>query len=109
MIFPAKRFLRIEISVKYPLQDWTRMVSFVILLPHILLAGLMAPFVLALLWFAFRRQFDRHRKLARWVWPVWVYVSISGVAVYLMLYQYAIPRTTPEIQPPRSPAVQSAD
>lgn len=76
-------------SVPYPLHDWTRVLYFVILLPHILLAALMAPFVLILLYHALKGQFDRHARLARRVWPAWIFVSISGVTVYLMLYQWA--------------------
>ncbi len=74
-------------SVPYPHHDWTRPVYFAILLPHIILAALNVPFVVALVWFAWRSNFSSHRRLARWVWPVWMFVSISGVTVYLMLYQ----------------------
>ena len=73
-------------SVPYPHQDWTRPLYFAILIPHIGLATLMVPFIFALLWFAWSGAFYRHKRLARWVWPTWIYVSISGVAVYLMLY-----------------------
>lgn len=73
-------------SVPYPHYDWTRPLYFAILIPHIILAALMGPFIVALVWFAFHEKFDRHRKLARWVWPVWMFVSVSGIAVYLMLY-----------------------
>jgi len=73
-------------SVPYSHYDWTRPVYFAILIPHVLLAGIMAPFIVLLLIFALRGRFDRHRKLAIWVWPVWIYVSISGILIYLMLY-----------------------
>jgi uncharacterized membrane protein YozB (DUF420 family) len=73
-------------SVPYPHHDWTRPVYFAILIPHIILAAVMTPFILIAVLFAIREQFDRHRKLVRWVWPVWIYVSISGVIIYLMLY-----------------------
>ncbi|MBT3345125.1 MAG: DUF420 domain-containing protein [Gemmatimonadetes bacterium] len=76
-------------SVPYPLHDWTRTLYFVILLPHIVLAAVVAPCVLILLFHAFRGRFDRHARLARLVWPAWIFVSVSGVAVYLMLYQWA--------------------
>jgi uncharacterized membrane protein YozB (DUF420 family) len=52
----------------------------------VLLAAVMTPFILIAVWFALRERFDRHRRLVRWVWPVWIYVSISGVIIYLMLY-----------------------
>lgn len=73
-------------SVPYPYYDWTRPVYFTILIPHIILAAVIVPFILALVWFALGEKFDRHKGLARWVWPVWMFVSISGIAVYLMLY-----------------------
>jgi uncharacterized membrane protein YozB (DUF420 family) len=73
-------------SVPYPHFDWTRPLYFAILIPHVILAGIMAPFIVILLFFAFRGRFDRHRRLALWVWPVWIYVSISGILIYLMLY-----------------------
>lgn len=74
-------------SVPYPYHDWTRPLYFFILIPHVILAALMTPFILTAVWFAFRNDFDRHKKVVRWVWPVWIFVSVSGVAVYLMLYR----------------------
>lgn len=74
-------------SVPYPKQDWTRPVYFAILIPHVILAALMTPFIIAGVFFAIGKNFERHRRLMRWVWPVWVFVSITGVIVYLMLYQ----------------------
>lgn len=74
-------------SKLYPYHDWTRPVYFGILIPHVVLAGLMGPFILAMLWFAWRGSFDRHRRLARYVWPVWMFVSVSGVSIYLLLYR----------------------
>lgn len=73
-------------SVPYPHRDWTRPVYFAILIPHVILAAVNAPFILALVWFAFRGNFEKHKRLARRVWPIWIFVSISGVIVYLMLY-----------------------
>jgi len=73
-------------SVPYPHYDWTRPVYFAILIPHVILAAVMVPFILAMVWWALRETFDKHRRLARWVWPVWLFVSVSGVAVYGMLY-----------------------
>jgi uncharacterized membrane protein YozB (DUF420 family) len=61
-------------------------VYFSILVPHVVLAGLVVPFVLLTVWRAWKEDFQAHKRLARWVWPVWVFVSASGVAVYLMLY-----------------------
>lgn len=74
-------------SVPYPHHDWTRPVYFAVLIPHVILAALMTPAILVLVWFALRGKFDRHRRLARWTWPVWMFVSVSGIVVYLMLHQ----------------------
>jgi putative membrane protein len=75
-------------SVPYMKFDWTRPVYFAILLPHIICAALIAPLILLLVYRALKGQFDKHKKLAQWVWPVWMFVSVSGVLVYLMLYQF---------------------
>jgi uncharacterized membrane protein YozB (DUF420 family) len=73
-------------SVPYPYHDWTRPVYFAILIPHVILAALMVPFILLALWWAFTSQFERHRRVVRWVWPVWMFVSVTGVVIYFMLY-----------------------
>lgn len=64
-----------------------RPIYFTILTSHTILATLVAPFVIATLWRALKGRFDAHKRLARIVYPVWLYVSLTGVAVYLMLYQ----------------------
>jgi uncharacterized membrane protein YozB (DUF420 family) len=74
-------------SVPYPHHDWTRPLYFAVLIPHVILAALVAPFVVVIVWRAMQGEFERHRRLARWVWPTWIFVSISGVIVYLMLYR----------------------
>lgn len=73
-------------SVPYPYQDWTRPVYFTILIPHIILAAVQVPFIVLALWFAFRAQYDRHRRVVAFAWPIWMFVSVSGLVVYLMLY-----------------------
>jgi putative membrane protein len=73
-------------SVPYPRHDWTRPLYFFILIPHVILAALMVPFIIRLVWLAAKGEFIRHAKLARLVWPVWMYVSVTGVVVYGMLY-----------------------
>jgi len=75
-------------SVPYPYHDWTRPVYFAILIPHVILAALMVPFILWMVYQAVRGNFERHRRVARWVWPVWMFVSVTGVLVYLMLYVF---------------------
>lgn len=73
-------------SVPYPHHNWTRTLYFVILIPHIILAALNAPFILALLRLALKEKFDKHKRLAKFIWPVWIFVSLSGLIIYLMLY-----------------------
>lgn len=68
-----------------------RPLYFTILTTHTILATVIAPFILATLWRALKGRFVIHKKLARLVFPVWLYVSVTGVIVYLMLYQlYAV-------------------
>ena len=74
-------------SVPYPRHDWTRPVYFAILIPHVVLATLMAPFVLIAVRRAWRGDFVAHARLTRRLLPVWMFVSVSGVAIYLMLYR----------------------
>lgn len=74
-------------SVPYPYHDWTRPVYFAVLIPHVILAAVTAPFIIAALWLALKGKFETHVKLVKWVWPVWIFVSVSGVVVYLMLYR----------------------
>jgi len=68
-----------------------RPVYFTILIAHILGAIAITPLVPLTIWRAFTERFDQHRRLARWTWPLWVYVGVSGVVVYVMavhLYPY---------------------
>ena len=64
-----------------------RPIYFTILTSHTFLAAIVAPFVIATLYKALKGNFDGHKRLARLVYPVWLYVSITGVIVYLFLYQ----------------------
>ncbi len=73
-------------SVPYSRHDWTRDVYFAILIPHVIFAGLILPFIVLAVRYALKEQFTQHRRLVRWIWPVWMFVSVSGVIVYLMLY-----------------------
>jgi len=73
-------------SVPYPYHDWTRPVYFAVLIPHIILAAVISPFILLAVWYALRKKFEIHKKVVIWLWPVWMYVSVSGVIIYLMLY-----------------------
>ena len=73
-------------STPYPFKDWTRTLYFIVLIPHIILAALQLPFILRGVFLAWKQRFEAHARLMRWVWPIWLYVSISGVVVYLALY-----------------------
>ena len=74
-------------SVPFTKQGWIRPVYFTIMITHIVLAAAIVPLALITLYRAWREQFDRHRRIARWTWPIWMYVSVTGVAIYWMLYQ----------------------
>lgn len=74
-------------SVPYARMDWTRPVYFGILIPHVILATVMTPFIFLAVRHALRGRFEQHRRLVRWVYPVWLFVSVSGVMVYWMLYR----------------------
>ncbi len=65
-------------------QGWIRPIYFSLLFSHIVLAAVIVPLVLATVWFAARGNFTRHPKIARWTLPLWMYVSISGVIVYIL-------------------------
>lgn len=67
--------------------DAVRYFYFILLGTHTVLAAVVAPFILVTLWRALKGKFDMHRRIARWTFPIWLYVSITGVLVYLMLYQ----------------------
>jgi uncharacterized membrane protein YozB (DUF420 family) len=73
--------------VEYLGQGWIRPVYFTILISHILLAFSVVPLALTTAYRGLRNQLDRHRRLARWTLPIWLYVSITGVVIYFMLYQ----------------------
>ena len=60
---------------------------FTILIPHVILAAAVLPLALITLRRGLRRDDERHRRLARWTLPIWLFVSVTGVVVYLMLYQ----------------------
>lgn len=72
---------------KFTGEGIARPIYFTILTSHTFLAALVAPFVVWTLVRALKGRFDLHRKMARLVYPVWLYVGVTGVAVYLMLYQ----------------------
>lgn len=66
---------------------WFRPIYLAILASHTLLAVVIVPLVFATVFNAIRGRFETHRRLARWTWPIWLYVSFTGVLIYLLLYQ----------------------
>jgi putative membrane protein len=73
-------------SVRFTGEGWVRPVYFSILISHTILAAAIVPLALITLWRAFREKFDKHKRLARWTLPIWLYVSVTGVVIYGMLY-----------------------
>lgn len=73
---------------RYAAEGIGRYIYYVILATHVPLAALMTPFILAAVWFAFRGRFDLHTRITKILWPVWMYVSVTGVVIYLMLYTF---------------------
>ena len=74
-------------SRPFPGQGAIRVVYFGILVSHVVLAALILPLALTTAARGLRAQYDRHVRIARWTLPIWIYVSITGVVIYLMLYQ----------------------
>src|SRR5205823_12875134 len=74
-------------SVHFQGQGWSRPVYFSILISHTILAAVTVPLVIITVTRALRERFDRHRAIARWTYPIWLYVSVTGVVIYFMLYR----------------------
>jgi uncharacterized membrane protein YozB (DUF420 family) len=74
-------------SKHFPGEGTPRLFYFAVLLTHTVLAAAVPVLALVTLAFAFRRRFPSHRRIARWTLPIWLYVSVTGVVVYWMLYQ----------------------
>ena len=74
-------------SVHFQGQGISRPIYFGILITHTILAAAVPPLVIITLTLGLRRRDPRHRAIARWTYPIWLYVSITGVVIYLMLYQ----------------------
>ncbi len=67
-----------------------RLVYFAILISHIILAAMVPVLAILTIYFGLRDQRARHRRLARWTFPIWLYVSVTGVVIYLMLYHWPV-------------------
>lgn len=77
-------------SKKFPDLGWIKSVYLLILIPHIILAVVMVPMILKTFWHAWKQEWDKHKKIARITFPIWMYVSVTGVIVYFMLYRWYV-------------------
>lgn len=73
-------------SVPFGGRGWIRPVYFTLLISHIALAACIVPLALITIYRAWTEQFEKHMRIARWTFPIWLYVSVTGVIVYWMLY-----------------------
>ena len=73
-------------STPFPGAGWIRITYFSILIPHVILAAAILPLALVTLHRAWKGDLERHRRLARWTLPLWLFVSVTGVVIYWMLY-----------------------
>jgi uncharacterized membrane protein YozB (DUF420 family) len=75
-------------SMPFRGQGWVRPLYFTILISHTALAATIVPLAIMTLFRAWKANFRKHARLARWTWPIWMYVSVTGVIIYVMLYQF---------------------
>ena len=73
-------------NIRFTKEGWIRSVYFPLLISHTILAALILPMVLRTAFLAFKGRFRNHVRIAKWTFPAWMYVSVTGVVVYLMLY-----------------------
>jgi putative membrane protein len=66
--------------------SWFRPIYLTLLITHTILAASIVPLIIITLSRALRQRFDKHKKIARWTWPIWMYVSVTGVIIYYLLY-----------------------
>jgi len=90
-VFLVSYLIRFAVSGshKYPGDGIDKIIYLVILFSHMVLATVLVPYVIGALRHALRGNFDKHKRLVRITWPMWMYVSVTGVLVYLMLYHLA--------------------
>ena len=74
---------------RYPGEGWDKIAYLIILFSHMVLAVVLVPIVIRALQHALRGEFARHLRIVKWGWPIWMYVSVTGVIVYFMLYHLA--------------------
>ncbi len=74
-------------STPYTKEGISRIIYFTILISHTILAVVMLPLIVMAIVHAVRENFEKHKQLVRWAWPIWIYVSVTGVVIYVMLYR----------------------
>ena len=82
----------VELVTKFATPGWPKTLYFSILISHSILAAVTPVLVILTLIPALRARFDKHRRIAKWTLPIWLYVSVTGVLVYMMLYQWFPPQ-----------------
>lgn len=75
-------------NIRFLGQGWARPVYFAILISHVTLAIVIVPLAIVTLTRGLKAKYGPHRAIARWTWPLWMYVSVTGVIVYFMLYRW---------------------
>lgn len=91
VLFLVSYFTRVALTGthRFPGEGALKAAYLAVLGSHTLLAAVTLPLVLRTLWLTLRQRFPEHRRIARWTFPVWMYVSVTGVVVYVMLYHLA--------------------
>jgi putative membrane protein len=74
-------------STTFPELGWIKTLYLIILVPHIILAAVMVPMIIMTFIYAFKGNLEKHKKIAKITFPIWMYVSVTGVIIYLMVYQ----------------------
>ncbi len=97
-----------EVVTRFVEPAWFRPIYLVLLLTHVVLAVVILPLIFMTFSRAFKERFEQHKKIARWTWPLWMYVSITGVLIYLLLYQIFPQTKQPKAESPPPAAEQPA-
>ncbi|RTZ67326.1 MAG: hypothetical protein DSZ35_06565, partial [Verrucomicrobia bacterium] len=96
-----------EAVTRFVAPAWFRPIYLVLLFTHVVLAVVILPLIFMTLSRALKERFEQHKKIARWTWPLWMYVSITGVLIYLLLYQI-FPQPKPKSDPTSPPVAEKA-
>ncbi len=98
-----------EVVTSFVNPTWFRPIYLVILVTHIILAVVILPLIFMTFSRALNGRYESHKKIAKWTWPLWMYVSITGVLIYLLLYQiFPQSKSIPSVQKPSSTQLLSS-